>query len=111
MEEKAKGGWGLLITEDYCAQPAGKGYSRIPGFWEEEHVESSRRVDEYGGCFGMARGSLADPYLPAKAKEGRFEAIRYCIGCLQGCEMPLFMDDSAPRCRASYPSMRQYLPR
>jgi NADPH-dependent 2,4-dienoyl-CoA reductase/sulfur reductase-like enzyme len=52
---------------------------------------------------GMARGSLADPYLPAKAKEGRFEAIRYCIGCLQGCEMPLFMDDQAgclvnPRC-------------
>jgi 2,4-dienoyl-CoA reductase-like NADH-dependent reductase (Old Yellow Enzyme family)/thioredoxin reductase len=325
MEEKAKGGWGLLITEDYCVQPAGKGYSRIPGFWKEEHVASSRRVteavhkhgskifaqmyhpgrqttpaanggempvapsptkdpmcqfqaremsveeihqlvedfgiaarrakdagydgvelhcahgyllaeflspavnrrvDEYGGCFdnrvrivdeimaamraqvgpdfpiqvrlssndfvtggrteaesyelcrhfeeigfdaihvsngmyashptqqiiapmftdhalnmeraqqikslvgipvivanrindpkmadtllkmgkadfiGMARGSLADPYLPVKAKEGRFEAIRYCIGCLQGCEMPLFMDDQAgclvnPRC-------------
>ena len=35
---------------------------------------------------GMGRGSLADPYLPAKAKAGRFENIRYCIGCLQGCE-------------------------
>ena len=325
MEEKAKGGWGLIITEDYCVQPQGKGYSRIPGFWKEEHVESSRRVteavhrygskifaqmyhpgrqttpaanggetpvapsatkdplcqfqaremsveeihqlvadfaiaaerakragydgielhcahgyllaeflspavnrrvDEYGGCFqnrvrivdeiicamrekvgkdypiqvrissmdfveggrteaetyelalhlervgfdalhisngmyashprdqiiapmftehalnmeraaqikglvhipvilanrindpemaevllkmgkadfiGMARGSLADPFLPKKAREGRLDAIRYCIGCLQGCEMPLFMDDRAgclvnPRC-------------
>lgn len=27
MEEKAKGGWGLLITEDYCVQPNGKGYT------------------------------------------------------------------------------------
>lgn len=331
MEEKAKGGWGLIITEDYCVQPAGKGYSRIPGLWKEEHVESSRRVteaihshgskvfaqmyhpgrqttpaanggetpvapsatkdpmcqfqaremsveeihqlvtdfavaarrakdagfdgvelhcahgyllaeflspavnrrvDEYGGCFdnrvrivaeiiaamreqvgddfpiqvrfssmdyvtggrteaesyelcrffedvgfdainvsngmyashpkdqiiapmftdhalnmeraaqikalvdipvivanrindpkmadtllkmgkadfiGMARGSLADPYLPKKAQEGRFEAIRYCIGCLQGCEMPLFLDDQAgclvnPRCGREFES-------
>ena len=46
MEEKAKGGWGLIITEDYCVQPAGKGYSRIPGLWKEEHVASSRRVTE-----------------------------------------------------------------
>lgn len=33
----------------------------------------------------MGRGSLADPYLPQKAKEGWFEEINYCIGCLQGC--------------------------
>lgn len=33
----------------------------------------------------MGRGSLADPYLPKKAQEGRFEEINYCIGCLQGC--------------------------
>ncbi|MEG3029394.1 MAG: FAD-dependent oxidoreductase [Oscillospiraceae bacterium] len=34
----------------------------------------------------MGRGSLADPYLPQKAKEGKFEEINYCIGCLQRCE-------------------------
>lgn len=34
----------------------------------------------------MGRGSLADPYLPEKAKKGKFEEINYCIGCLQGCE-------------------------
>ena len=38
---------------------------------------------------GMGRGSLADPYLPAKAKAGDFANIRYCIGCLQGCEAAL----------------------
>jgi len=34
---------------------------------------------------GMGRGSLADPELPNKAKNGDFESIRYCLGCLQGC--------------------------
>ena len=41
---------------------------------------------------GMGRGSLADPHLPAKAKDHNFENIQYCIGCLQGCEMPLLMN-------------------
>ena len=39
---------------------------------------------------GMARGSLADPFLPAKAQQGHLSNIRYCIGCLQGCEQKLF---------------------
>ena len=33
----------------------------------------------------MARASLADPEMPNKAREGRFEDIMYCIGCIQGC--------------------------
>lgn len=33
----------------------------------------------------MGRASLADPAMPNKAKEGRFEEIRTCMGCLQGC--------------------------
>ena len=39
---------------------------------------------------GMGRGSLADPFLPVKAQNGQFGEIRYCIGCLQGCEQKLF---------------------
>lgn len=38
MEEKAKGGWGLLITEDYCVQEGRKGYTRIPGLWNDDQV-------------------------------------------------------------------------
>ncbi len=34
---------------------------------------------------GIGRGSLADPEFPNKAKEGRFEDIIHCTGCMQGC--------------------------
>ncbi|MDG4856554.1 hypothetical protein P9264_29125, partial [Mesorhizobium sp. WSM4982] len=30
---------------------------------------------------GGARPSIADPFLPAKIREGRVEDIRECIGC------------------------------
>lgn len=33
----------------------------------------------------MGRASLADPDLPAKAREGRAHQINRCIGCVQGC--------------------------
>jgi len=40
---------------------------------------------------GMGRGSITDPHLPEKAKAGEFDQIRYCVACLQGCEMELFL--------------------
>lgn len=40
---------------------------------------------------GMGRGSLADPALPNKAKAGKMQDIRYCIGCLQGCTGALYV--------------------
>lgn len=36
-------------------------------------------------AISMGRGSLADPELPNKAKEGKYNDITYCIGCLQSC--------------------------
>ncbi len=44
-------------------------------------------VLESGKCdlVGMLRASMADPELPNKAKEGRFEDIKTCVGCLIGC--------------------------
>ncbi|SHI03487.1 2,4-dienoyl-CoA reductase [Sporobacter termitidis DSM 10068] len=39
----------------------------------------------YCDFVGMARASLADPFLPQKALHGQFQSIRTCIGCLQGC--------------------------
>jgi 2,4-dienoyl-CoA reductase-like NADH-dependent reductase (Old Yellow Enzyme family)/thioredoxin reductase len=47
-------------------------------------AESVIRSGKADMC-SMARASLADPYLPLKAKEGRFCEINRCIGCLQGC--------------------------
>ena len=34
---------------------------------------------------GMVKALIADPHLPNKAREGRAEDIRYCIGCTQSC--------------------------
>lgn len=34
---------------------------------------------------GMSRCSLADPDMPNKAKEGKFDQIRPCVRCVQGC--------------------------
>ena len=50
--ERAKGGFGLLITEDYAVTEHGKGYIRIPGLWKDEQIEGNQKlteaVHEYG---------------------------------------------------------------
>jgi mycofactocin system FadH/OYE family oxidoreductase 2 len=33
----------------------------------------------------MTRACICDPELPNKAREGRLDEIRYCIGCNEGC--------------------------
>ncbi|MCR4432289.1 MAG: FAD-dependent oxidoreductase [Tepidanaerobacteraceae bacterium] len=45
-EAKARGGWGLIITEDYAVDPRGKGFSRIPGLWDDSQIESHSRLTE-----------------------------------------------------------------
>ncbi len=45
-EAKARGGWGLIITEDYAVNPLGKGFPNIPGLWEDSQIESHRHVTE-----------------------------------------------------------------
>lgn len=50
-EARAKGGWGLIITEDYAVDPLGRGFW-TPGLWEDSqiapHAELTRRVHEAG---------------------------------------------------------------
>jgi NADPH-dependent 2,4-dienoyl-CoA reductase/sulfur reductase-like enzyme len=41
----------------------------------------------------MGRAALADPDLPQKTAESKFEEIRMCIGCEQGCLNKLFEDE------------------
>lgn len=52
-EEKARGGWGLVITEDYAITPTGRTFDRLPGLWSDEqvpaHAEFVRRVHAAGG--------------------------------------------------------------
>lgn len=46
-----------------------------------EAVLASGKAD----MIAFGRQSLTDPYTPVKAKEGRFDDIRTCIGCHHGC--------------------------
>jgi len=51
-EEKAKGGWGLIITEDYNVSPEGHGFKATAGLWNDDqiasHSELPKRVHKYG---------------------------------------------------------------
>lgn len=38
-----------------------------------------------GDLVAMTRAMIADPYLPRKAKEGRLDEIRQCMGYNEGC--------------------------
>lgn len=54
-----------------------------------EEVLRSGKAD----LVAMGRASLADPDLPNKYAEGRYEDIRPCIGCQQGCLEILFRNE------------------
>ena len=45
-EEKAKGGFGLIITEDYAVNQHAMGYQYIGGMWKDEHIGSHRQLTE-----------------------------------------------------------------
>jgi mycofactocin system FadH/OYE family oxidoreductase 2 len=48
---------------------------------QAEKILASGQAD----LIGMTRAMIADPELPTKAREGRIDEIRVCIGCDQGC--------------------------
>lgn len=37
-EEKAKGGWGLIITEDYAVTPYAGGFRELAGLWDDSQI-------------------------------------------------------------------------
>lgn len=51
-EEKAKGGWGLIITETFAVVPEGKGFVGTPGLWNDDQIpgfaEFTKRIHKYG---------------------------------------------------------------
>lgn len=44
-EARAKGGWGLIITEDYAVDPAGRGFF-TPGLWDDQQIDSHKALTE-----------------------------------------------------------------
>ena len=43
-EEKAKGGWGLIVTEDYAVDPSGRTYQYLPGLWGDYQIASHKEL-------------------------------------------------------------------
>ena len=45
-EAKAKGGWGLIIAEDYRIAPNVGASAELPGLFTEEHIKSHSELTE-----------------------------------------------------------------
>jgi len=43
-EEKAKGGWGLIITEDYAVNRHAGGYKHIAGLYRDDQIEGHKKM-------------------------------------------------------------------
>ena len=102
IEEKAKGGWGLIITEDYAVTPTAGGFKKLPGLWEdgqiESHKELTRRIHEVGGKIAaqiyhagretssaitgeqpIGPSALKDPTMPETPREMTVEEIHELV--------------------------------
>ncbi len=51
-EEKAKGGWGMIITEDYAITPYAGGFRDLAGLWDDSqipaHTKFVERIHQHG---------------------------------------------------------------
>jgi len=56
-------------------------------------LAESALADGKADFIAFGRSLLADPDLPNKAREGRFEDIRPCIRCVQGCYDRVFLEE------------------
>ena len=59
-------------------------------------------ADGHCDMVGLVRGQIADPEFSNKAREGRIEDIRLCIGCNQGCNI-----EGKPKCTQNLVSGRE----
>ena len=70
-------------------------------------VEADRLIGEdKADMIAMGRALLADPDLPRKAEEGRFEEIRPCIRCNEGCIKAFFVQ-TPHRCTVNFSCGRE----
>lgn len=50
-EAKAKGGFGMIITEDFAVTPRGKGFKYLPGLWNDDQIagfqEFTKRIHQH----------------------------------------------------------------
>jgi 2,4-dienoyl-CoA reductase-like NADH-dependent reductase (Old Yellow Enzyme family)/thioredoxin reductase len=101
-EEKAKGGWGLIICEDTSVDEYGAGFKNLAGLWKDEfipmHRELTDRVHKYGakvavqlyhagresssaikGRRPVAPSAIQDPTEPETPRELSTEEVRALV--------------------------------
>ncbi len=92
-EAKARGGWGLIITEDYNVAPEGHGFSCTAGLWNdgqiESHSELPKRVHQYGATilaqiYHCGRQTASD-----RIPEGCVTRSSSAIPCPFGDQIPV----------------------
>lgn len=46
FEARARGGWGLIVTENHAVSPEGRAFYRLSGLWNDQQVESHKALTE-----------------------------------------------------------------
>lgn len=103
-EEKAKGGWGLIICEDNSVEEFGAGFRNLAGIWKDEqipkHKELTDRVHRYGakiavqvyhagresdssilGVRPIAPSAIQDPTKPETPHEMTLAEVQNMVEC------------------------------
>ena len=92
-EAKAKGGWGLIITEDYNVSPEGHGFSRTAGLWNdgqiESHTQLPARVHKYGATILAQIYHCGRQTNTSAIPEGCHTRSSSAIACPFGDEIPI----------------------
>ncbi|MBW2623717.1 MAG: FAD-dependent oxidoreductase, partial [Deltaproteobacteria bacterium] len=59
-------------------------------------------ADNQADLLFMNRALICDPEMPKKAREGRLEEIRHCMGCSEGCWMRVSQDSNPQGVSCTY---------
>ncbi|MBR3880275.1 MAG: FAD-dependent oxidoreductase [Mailhella sp.] len=107
-EAKAKGGFGMIITEDFAVCPEGKGFPFLPGLWNDEQIPGyaafTQRIHAQGavviaqiyhagrqtnsaviGCAPEAPSAIPCPFSPDMPREMTEEDIRTIVSSFGDC--------------------------
>lgn len=107
-EAKAKGGFGMIITEDFAVTPRGKGFKYLPGLWKDEQIEGfkafTERIHAYDtvliaqiyhcgrqtsraviGDAPEAPSAIPCPFSPDMPEELTVERIHEIVDCYGDC--------------------------
>ncbi|QVK19598.1 FAD-dependent oxidoreductase [Mycoplasmatota bacterium] len=102
LEEKAKGGWGIIIPENYAISKESRGFLKLPGLWNNYQIDSHKtltdRLHKYNvkvfaqlnhagrqtsrkitGCQPVAPSPLPDPTINEIPKELSISEIKAIV--------------------------------